>query len=132
MRYSESYKITHDIDWFFQNRGRFFHVASNGGDIPNVIDARSNRQLQRITEELETLYKINRIDNNPNDYDYSSFYQYAAKGFISIDRKSESYERQDYYVVAQPKNGETPPPHISDRIPELDIEAYNINIDGLQ
>lgn len=132
MSYSESYKITHDIDWFFQNNGRFFHVASNGGYIPNVIDASNNKQLQRITEELGTLYEIKRIDDNPDDYDHTSFYRYAAKGFISIDRRSESYERQDYYVVARPKNWEIPPSQISERVPELDIEEFNITIEGIQ
>ena len=80
MSYSESYKITHDIDWFFQSQGRFFHVASNGGDIPNIIDDKNNRQLQRMTEKLEKLFEVERINNNQDDYDYTSFYQYENLG----------------------------------------------------
>lgn len=132
MSYSESYKITHDIDWFFQSQGRFFHVASNGGDIPSIIDDKNNRLLQRMTEKLEKLFEVERVNNNQENYDYTSFYQYAEKGFVSIDRKGKSYEDQDYFVVARPKNWETPPPHISDQVPELDIESFNITIDGLQ
>ena len=41
MRYNKSYQLTRDMDWFFQLNNTPIHVASAGGNLPNLINDRT-------------------------------------------------------------------------------------------
>ena len=98
MRYRRDYQETHDIDWFFRYKGNVYHAASNGGVLPNVVDSKKNRELQEKIEEIPASFQV-AFEENHRDYyesyeDLSSFEEYAARGFISLDRIEfeEDYE----------------------------------------
>lgn len=121
--YRKDYMLTHDIDWFFQCKGKVYHVASNGGIIPKEIMARENAELQEkvynytVSNESECIINRNFIQENilndlDNEYpsceqqfsDYiESFVAMAKKGFISLDRSIDNR----YFWVAKPKEDNT-------------------------
>ena len=108
MKYRLDYQETHDIDWFFRYKGRVYHAASNGGLLPDKVDSLNNRKLQERLEEIPASYEVNlseRIMNQQNE-DLSSFREYAAKGFISLDRNDDARDVLHYHRVAFPANGE--------------------------
>lgn len=108
MKYRRDYQETHDIDWFFRYRGRVYHAASNGGILPDKVDSLNNRKLQERLEEIPAGYEVNLSERmlNRQDEDLSSFREYAAKGFISLDRNDDAREVLRYHRVAFPVNGE--------------------------
>lgn len=108
MKYRLDYQETHDIDWFFRYRGRVYHAASNGGILPDKVDSLNNRKLQERLEEIPAGYEVNLSERmlNRQDEDLSSFREYAAKGFISLDRNDDAREVLRYHRVAFPVNGE--------------------------
>ena len=107
MRYRRDYQETHDIDWFFRYKGKAYHAASNGGVLPDNVDSLNNRILQEKLEEIEGVYEVEMSEGlNRVDEDLSSFYEYSAKGFISLDRVEGRKEDLHYQKIAFPKNGE--------------------------
>ena len=107
MRYRRDYQETHDIDWFFRYKGKVYHAASNGGQLPDKVDILKNRTLQEKLEEIPGMYVVEMADNLVRqDEDLSSFTEYAAKGFISLDRSEDNGEKPHYHRVAFPVNGE--------------------------
>lgn len=107
MKYRRDYQETHDIDWFFRYKGKIYHAASNGGLLPDKVDSLKNRTLQEKLEEMPGLFEVEMVQNLARqDEDLSSFREYAAKGFISIDRKEVYGEKLSYKRIAFPANGE--------------------------
>lgn len=107
MRYRRDYQETHDIDWFFRYKGKVYHAASNGGQLPDIVDSLKNRTLQEKLEEIPGMYVVEMADNLVRqDEDLTSFTEYAAKGFISLDRSEDNGEKPHYHRVAFPVNGE--------------------------
>ena len=127
MKYRRDYQETHDIDFFFKYKNRFFHAASNGGILPDGIDSRINRRFQEIIENIDDNIDVITneyravIASNITDYydleddlNFNSFLRYAAMGFISIDRTCDEYcyneygeiveNQHEYHVVARPEN----------------------------
>ncbi len=130
-KYYKYYQETHDIDWFFQYHGRFFHVASNGGEIPDVVDKNNNRKIQHLVAMVDKVCKAKYTVEDPEGLDYSSFLEFAERGFISIDRKGDTFNSQNYFVIAKPQNDGVPSAGIAEIIPYLDIEENKLTIDGL-
>ncbi len=131
--YDINYQQTHDIDWFFQCNGKFYHVASNGGRIPSVIKSENNFNLQCKIESIESITE-DIVSNNQNDVglDISSFISFAKKGFISIDKYPDDFENQNYHVIAKPaKHFFEFNEELVGRIPEIDIEKYHITIQDI-
>lgn len=107
MRYRLDYQLTHDIDWFFLCNGIAYHAASNGGLLPDKVDSRKNRLLQETLEDIDGEYLVRMSDwANQQDDDFTSFMEYAAKGFVSLDRNEDDGGRLRYHIVAFPANGE--------------------------
>ena len=107
MKYRRDYQETHDIDWFFRHNGKVYHAASNGGMLPDSVDSLKNRTIQEKLEELKGVYEVQLSNSfNVQGEDLSSFKDYAAKGFISLDRKEVEDDRLVYQRVAYPANGE--------------------------
>lgn len=105
MRYRRDYQETHDIDWFFRYKGKVYHAASNGGLLPDKVDSLKNRTLQEKLEEMPGMYEVEMVQNLARqDEDLSSFREYAAKGFISLDRKENDGEKLIYERIAFPVN----------------------------
>lgn len=121
-QYSKKYQKTHDIDWFFQCRSCYFHVASNGLMIPSEIMSQSNYDIQTkvyemeevcdvvVNEEWITNYVLHQplpqeyesINDNPLENYLKSFRSMARKGFVSLDTR-KTKENQEYILVAYPK-----------------------------
>lgn len=107
MRYRRDYQETHDIDWFFRYKGKVYHAASNGGMLPDKVDSLKNRTLQERLEEMSGVFEVEMVRNLVHqDEDLSSFMEYAAKGFISLDRSEDNGQKPHYHRVAFPVNGE--------------------------
>ena len=107
MRYRRDYQETHDIDWFFRYKGKVYHAASNGGLLPDKVDSLKNRTLQEELEEMPGMYEVEMVqDLARQDEDLSSFREYAAKGFISLDRKENDGEKLSYERIAFPVNNQ--------------------------
>lgn len=105
MRYRRDYQETHDIDWFFRYKGKVYHAASNGGLLPDKVDSLKNRTLQEKLEEMPGMYEVEMVQNLARqDEDLSSFREYAAKGFISLDRKENDGGKLSYERIAFPVN----------------------------
>ena len=70
---------------------------------------------------------------NEENYDLSSFMEYARKGFISIDRNEGDYNAQKYHVVARPIEDKGPSLDEETRaiIHEFDYELEHFIIEGL-
>lgn len=107
MRYRRDYQETHDIDWFFRYKGKVYHAASNGGLLPDKVDSLNNRLIQEKLEDLAGVYEVRMSERiQQQDEDFSSFMEYAAKGFISLDRSEDNGEDFHYHRVAFPVNDE--------------------------
>jgi len=134
-RYTKDYQMNYDIDWFFTDGIHYFHVASNGGAIPDFVnvDRNSNIELQnRIANSKIVTNDINVIDN-PNGFNYSSFVDFAKKGFISIDKKNDGFDSQNYFVVAEPSNKQIKPDGVDDLIPKLsEKNRFKIHIEDIR
>lgn len=134
-QYSEDYQRCYDIDWFFKYKDYCFHVASNGGKIPDKIDESENTELQRFIEKIimknENKEEVD-IVQNPRHLNYSTFIDFASIGFISLDRIGDSFESQYYKVIAKPRGEKLPPKNIVDKLPEIRIDTDNrINTDNI-
>lgn len=108
MRYRRDYQETHDIDWFFRYKDKVYHAASNGGLLPGKVDSLKNRMLQEKLEDIVGEYEVSMADRVKirQDEDFSSFREFAAKGFISLDRDDDYENKLHYQRVAFPTNGE--------------------------
>ena len=107
MRYRRDYQETHDIDWFFRYKGKAYHAASNGGLLPDKVDSLKNRTLQEKLEEMPGVFEVEMVQNLARqDEDFSSFREYAAKGFISLDRKENDGDKLSYERIAFPVNNQ--------------------------
>ena len=107
MKYRRDYQETHDIDWFFRYKGKVYHAASNGGNLPDKVDSLKNRILQESIEDIQGVCQVGMSENLGNvDEDLSSFREYASKGFVSLDRRDAEGEKIRYQRVAFPANGE--------------------------
>lgn len=118
-KYSASYMVTHDIDWFCKIGDIPVHCASNGGLLPTIVNVRSqNRKNQEVVASmLEVLdpheevvvnydYVRRRLGNNDsidaNNQYVSSFVSMARKGFMSFDRVIDDRCDDVYEWVAKP------------------------------
>lgn len=121
MKYRIDYEMTHDIDFFFKYKGKYYHAASNGQRLPSFIDSTDNRELQMKIELFEDKYDVEWSPDARKlleEYDLSSFKFYAERGFISLDRvinEDESDSSQVYRVVVRPKDD----PNFSDHDKEV-------------
>ena len=129
-KYFVFYQQTHDIDWFFHYKGKYYHVASNGGKIPDIINKNLNREIQHRLSLENNVCDAEYAIQNPEKLDYSSFFEFAKMGFISIDRKDGLFEEQNYYTVAIPSNGGIPSLSIAEKIPLLNPKDYDMVIDN--
>lgn len=116
MKLGESYIQSRDIDWFCNIDGIYIHVASAGGELPDVVnDRKMLREVQLGVSKLQDIYEEDQIVFNEevirkrlrnnierlaehgienNEYneeegyrDYiSTFAAMARKGFVSYDR----------------------------------------------
>lgn len=124
-QYNRQYQMTHDIDWFFQDHGYYFHVASNGGQIPSKIKSMSNYAIQTKVYEMKEVYDVvveedaikkyvlgvqrqdyeglENIKNNPLENYLISFRSMAEKGFVSLDTIIAEDDSQKYILVAYPQ-----------------------------
>ena len=128
MKFTESYLLTRDIDWFFYVNNHYIHVASNGGILPNFVNdilrlreeqARVsqliinqdsdfvinneyvNSRLNRVLDNIGDRINENiNIDDLYNSY-LSSFIEMAKKGFYSFDRSLE--DDKMYTLICYPK-----------------------------
>ena len=130
--YNIDYQRTHDIDWFFKFNNRCFHIASNCGVIPSIIDISDNRNLQFEIANLEEVSDAIFVIDNSEGLDLSSFEEYAKKGFISLDRVDGDFESNHYFVVAVPKKGKQPPKSIVEKIPEMDVGKLGDIVGGVE
>lgn len=132
-QYNEWYQRTHDIDWFFSCKEKFFHVASNGGKLPAIVKVNENQKLQHYFALQEPNNRGKLVVANKENYDLSSFMGYAGKGFISIDRDEGDYDTQKYHVVARPIEDKGPSLDMETRflIHEFDYEQEHFVIEGL-
>ncbi len=101
--YDIDYQRTHDIDWFFKYNDSYYHVASNGGAVPDFIIESENQELQREIRN-NTNHRLAIVVNEQYRHlNLESFEFYARRGFISIDRLDyRSFESQNYVVIAKP------------------------------
>lgn len=139
MKYSLNYQQLHDIDWFFQSNGTCYHVASNGGKLPLLVEKKRNIKLQELIEVTPFLISEKEIMVLKHDYDinYNSFIQYARKGFVSIDKIRDEFDAQNYQVIARPTKHIIIPNEITQLIPkfegftlritDIDRTEYNLN-----
>lgn len=134
-RYAIDYQMNYDIDWFFTDGIRYFHVASNGGAIPVFlnVDRKNNMELQnRIANSKIVTEDIHVIDN-PNGFNYGSFVDFAKKGFVSIDKKNDGFDSQNYVVVAEPTNKQIKPEGVDDLVPKLnEKDRFKIHIEDIR
>lgn len=134
-RYAIDYQMNYDIDWFFTDGIRYFHVASNGGAIPVFlnVDRKNNMELQnRIANSKIVTEDIHVIDN-PNGFNYGSFVDFAKKGFVSIDKKNDGFDSQNYFVVAEPTNKQIKPEGVDDLVPKLnEKDRFKIHIEDIR
>ncbi len=73
--------------------------------MPDKVDSLKNRTLQEKLEEMPGMYEVEMVQNLARqDEDLSSFREYAAKGFISLDRKENDGEKLSYERIAFPVN----------------------------
>ena len=150
MRISDSYMLTHDIDWFCCVDRRFLlHFASNGSIIPAL--AAERYQLQRaqqtaidmpFVEGIELQYNRRHIEElqglkgfDENRY-LESFRLFASKGFYSFDfewNRKEYVDRMDdniigeYKLIVGPRNSSIPfrTEILIDRLPQVLVSELN-------
>ena len=116
MKLSKAYINSHDIDWFAFYEGKYIHVASAGGLLPQIVNDRTKlRFLQKYVKELplgnhEIVKNIKQVISGHNlseeqldDY-FESFENMAKKGFYSYDKVDiNDTEDNKYILVAYPK-----------------------------
>ena len=126
MKYNEDYIYSKDIDWFFVANGKYVHVASAGGMIPEIFNDREKlRDIQRKVFHAPDIYTDEQLDINEDFIRQKlaqseklgqsteecialyleSFKAMARKGFISLDR-TNLYDPDDntYHIVCRPHN----------------------------
>lgn len=130
MRISDSYMLTHDIDWFCcVDRRLLLHFASNGSIIPAL--AAERYQLQRAQQAVIEMPFMEGIELQHNwryieelrgliDFDENryleSFRFFASKGFYSFDfewNRRDYASRMDdnigeYKLIVGPRNSSIP------------------------
>ena len=101
--YNIDYQRSCDIDWFFSYNDRYYHVASNGGAVPDFISESDNQELQKQIRK-NTNHRLEIVVNEKYRHlNLESFEFYARWGFISLDRLDHnSFETQNYVVIAKP------------------------------
>ena len=137
-KYSKTYQLTHDIDWFCIIGNTPMHFASNCGLLPNKVNNKeNNRRIQEqvglmdnVVESREHIvinreYIRARLGDNIAQGGYEdyvrSFVEMAVKGFVSFDR---DLERDDAYVwIAKPDAGAA--------VPIEEIPIYKESVCGL-
>lgn len=145
MKYSDTYIVNHDIDWFCVVNGVYIHVASAGGIIPDVVnDVRRLRTIQHLVALLPYICDEDGIEYNEqaitnmvdlNDAEaraqyIESFKEMACKGFVSIDKTNiEDGADNHYHIVCRPNNHVLKPDGID--IPmvntELSLEEWIVS-----
>lgn len=127
-RYSINYQQLHDIDWFFQSGGKYYHVASNGGEVPSFVERKNNMELQNIIEKIDALIPENEITviEHEDGINYESFIRYARKGFISIDKIRDAFNAQNYQEIARPIGQTELPDKIRELIPKTNNHTIKI------
>ena len=146
MRYSSSYLLNHDVDWFCRVDGLYIHVASTGGMLPKQVnddeylrnvqhrvammpDVFNDEEIayneQAIRNVLRQDVEIGKTYEEARAQYIESFTSIARKGFVSIDR-TNILEPDDnrYHVVCYPWTY-----RMIDSW-DLDIMIYNDFIDG--
>lgn len=117
MRYRQDYCETHDIDWFATYRGVPIHVASNGMIVPDFIDSKTNKVIQRYVSRFDEIFQVSILAGNQNieslyeDVEdarnayLSSFVHMACLGFCSFDSIRDEYPWLEYRLdlVAMPQ-----------------------------
>ena len=117
MRYRKDYCETHDIDWFATYRGVPIHVASNGMIVPDFIDSKTNKAIQRYVSRLDEIFQVSIIAGGQNieslyegledarNAYLSSFVHMARLGFCSFDSIRDEYPGLEYRLdlVAMPQ-----------------------------
>lgn len=139
MKYRIDYQLTHDIDWFAVVCGIPIHVASNGNILPNEVDSKINRQIQKRLAEihLDTCdvsvgQEVTNVLGKSGDLDFylETFVEYASMGFVSIDSHKVLNERGSIdfrpVIVAYPSNRNKliVPEAIGIHLPILQNEQY--------
>ena len=124
MRYSSSYLLSHDIDWFCRVDDIYIHVASAGGWIPRHInDDEYLRNVQHRVAMMPDAFKNEDIVYNEQGirnvlvqdeelgknfeearvHYIESFTAMARKGFVSLDRTNVmDSDDNRYHVVCYP------------------------------
>ncbi len=118
MAYSQEEQHNKDIDWFFTNlTDRIFHVASAGGQLPELISENGlrNKEIGSGIDRLEPRFNITINDGVFNIIGYQnevgrardlyleSFIFYAKRGIYSCDKSIlSSFENKHYHLVASP------------------------------
>lgn len=117
MRYRQDYCETHDIDWFATYRGVPIHVASNGMIVPDFIDSKTNKVIQRYVSRFDEMFQVSilagsqnieslyeGVEDARNTY-LSSFVHMACLGFCSFDSIRDEYPWLEYRLdlVAMPQ-----------------------------
>lgn len=124
--YEIDYQRTHDIDWFFKYNGKYYHVASNAGSVPDFILESDNQTLQKEIRS-KTNYRSKIVVNEQYRHlNLESFEFYASWGFVSIDRLNHnSFENQNYIVIAKPCEKGVNKSNLEKlAIPELDTNEF--------
>ena len=116
MKFSMSYMQSRDIDWFCCIEGIYVHIASAGGELPNIVNNRKIlRKIQLAVSRLNDIYEekqiifneevikkrlrsnidrlikrgveVNLYNEEESYRNYiSTFAAMARKGFVSYDR----------------------------------------------
>lgn len=127
MKLSENYIQSKDIDWFCCINGVYVHVASAGGELPDIInDNNKLREIQEAVSKLPDIYEDEELeinetfirseleknirqlqemdiyhgnyDINKGVEDYTSTFKIMArKGFTSYDRTHVSEIDDNHY-----------------------------------
>lgn len=142
MKYNDAYIQSKDIDWFFNIGGINVHVASAGGDIPDLIRDRDTlREIQYRVFNLPYIFSSKEIVINADfiinhlrvnnelpegmmDAYIESFVDFARKGFVSLDRTDINDLSSDvYHVVCLP-----PSINLNLSIPSIPVFKGNPNL----
>lgn len=140
MKYRKEYLKTRDIDWFCNINNVWIHVASAGGNLPDIVnDSTKNRDIQFLVAQLPDIHNIEDINVNEknlaqrfsqvenieearNNY-LLTFVAMAKKGFVSFDRTNLSEQEDNHYhIVAWPKKIKP----LNLLVPTFNIETFNL------
>ena len=116
-KYSKTYQLTHDIDWFCKIGNTPMHFASNCGLLPKKVnDKERNKRIQEQVSLMDNVvdsrehiainkeYVRARLGDNIVEGGYENyvrtFVNMAMKGFVSCDRVLDI---EDTYIwIAKP------------------------------